>query len=513
DQLLGTAQIPCALERGTKVLSIDLSQETGWSGQTVDYFTISSDYQFKIFYFKLDKTDTLHIEKTVDIDAFNQIVEGVETIAGAPQHPTNVGSPIDLSAYDAVDDKKVTREQVFKTALRYITSSAVAYNGCATCDVNTSTCTTGYGAVACQVCDACNAYSPCAVGCDVGCYEEPTACGCNSASYGYEACSCNATCYNEPISCTCNNTAYEYENTTTMTFNCLAGRSWRDRMNTSTYGWRGDPQDDYEVNRPWIFHGAWYYDYYTWQYPGYYGRHKGYMFFDSDAIKTALKDSTVISCKLRIRRASTSHGYPVDVPVTFNMHNETEDIWLTRDNGEVIAPNKTLTVEFSRGETQWVDLGTEFGKAFRDGKAKGVVLWTSSTDRTKYAYFNPPGYDDPPQLEIKFRKGSTTHSITPQTTCSTGYDYDEGDRCSCYQTCYSEPSSCTCNLTCYSEPTCSCNQACYSEPTGCTCNAPSRYDYSTCATCNSCNAYQACTCDGTCDTDVCRDCHNTSYHQ
>lgn len=184
------------MSAGEYLLNIDLEWITGWSG-SVDQIKLYCP-DIYIYYIKVDKVDPMYIEKSIDVDSFNQMVEKVERMAGTPG-----GTIKDLTTIKAKDNGRINKSQVVKLYEEYSKAQVTPYNGCSTCDVFTRECLGKYGWVACQTCDGCNQYSPCSI-CDNVCHQESRPCTCYGVTQCYQQ--STAICRNGylPASCSCN---------------------------------------------------------------------------------------------------------------------------------------------------------------------------------------------------------------------------------------------------------------------------------------------------------------------
>jgi len=537
---------------GPYIIAHDLSSEANYTG-TIYQITLSFSCNVLIQYVKIDSIQTIYIDerRVVEAQYFNTILNGVEEVSNPPRAPTTQRTnKIDLRTNLAKVGKPTSKKKLrnLLTALENIYQSA--YNGCAACDINTQTCTVAYGMVGCATCNTCNGYTACS--CDMSCYEESVRCRCEPASYGVH-CTCNQTAH---TACTCNTTQYStgYGAEVTATWEATCTYTYRDRQNASTYGWRGDPEDNYEGWHPWIYHGAFRDEDVNPIYPDY-GLHRGFIFFDTANIRATLAGAQILKVRLYIKRAATPHGQVNGGRVKFNLHNYGPDIyetplpdirtyqppskyfanptellkygpqvmpntgWFATNGSGYIAgtdtPDGSIYTTWPRGTARWIVLPLWYGTKIRDGEAQGIVLHTNITEedtgidnvkRTRsynynksYMYFcSSPmsaGAKKHWPSYVKWWEPAKLEITYKPLLC--GCYTSKYNQCLCNMAKYGY--SCTCDGTDIASRVCTCNQAAYGA--------------TPCSVCDITNdGYSACTCNIGCYEDTCRDCHNTGYH-
>lgn len=140
----------------------------------------------------------------------------------------------------------------------------------------------------------------------------------------------------------------------TTTWGETGAQSWR-----TTYGWRTDNDR--------VYQGQW----------GGYGLHKGLWYFNSSNLRSTLSGQNIKSIRIQITRYSGSHGSSAAGVPTMRLHN-----YDSSPSGEpsFIAAYSSHNVGFGLGNTKWVPLPIAWGENIRDGKARGIGVYTGSDD-------------------------------------------------------------------------------------------------------------------------------------
>lgn len=446
---------------GEYLVNLDLEGITGWSG-TVDHIKIYCPNVY-IYYIKVDKVDPMYIERNVDVDLFNQMVDKVERMAGTPN-----GAIKDLEAIKAKDNSRINKSQIVKLYREYLQAQPRAYNGCATCDVFTRDCYGGYGEIGCQTCNGCNQYSGCS-SCNGTCYSQGHPCTCYGVAYGSASfvcrngnqtqCACNATCHTEPT-CACDQTCYRQAAS-----KCVAScYDYACTCNNRCYSNSCTTCNSACNTESCPCNGA-------------YGTKCTSCHTVSDAYCNYCNSRWPLSLYCSASgyqnpndNCSLCYGYTYDCHCYQTCYQNSPCTTNTPPNSSYKTVSCTVC---------------------NSCNAQGANKCTS-----RYGY-NEGTYC------------SACYGNTPCTCNARQYGYTA---CVCNETCYTQ-ATCTCDgQTCDSDSPCTCNGVTYGYAQPCACDGACN-GYSPCRTCNSCNGYSGCqSCDTTCYSDLCRDCHNTNYH-
>lgn len=450
---------------GEYFINIDFVDVVEWSG-TIDQIKIYCP-NINIYYIKVDKVDPMYIERKVDIDAFNQMVEKVERMSGTPD-----GTIKDLASIKAKDNNRINKNQIVKLYDEYLSAYPRAYNGCATCDVFTRDCYGGYGERACTTCDGCNEYSSCS-SCDLTCYSEGRLCTCYGSDQCYQQPSW--TCQNvyQSAYCTCN-APYTSEQCQCESCN----------------------QEGEQCTK---CNGC-------------------YEYSACDCDGTCYKDTCVTCndkcneqtcrCYSAYQTTCTSCHNVSDAYCNYcNSHWKLSDGWCSASGYN--NPNDGCSLCYGYQYDCWC-----YQVCYQNEPC--------TTNTPPYASYKIPhctvcnscNEEGTKACESKYGYVRGTRCACYENTTCTCESCDAYKACVCDTTCYTQ-TSCTCDgQPCYQYSSCTCNGVStgYISPLACTCDGTC-YGYNPCNLCNSCNQYSSCTmCDDSCYGDQCRDCHNTNYH-
>ncbi|MDP4549859.1 phage tail spike protein [Alkalihalobacillus macyae] len=127
------------------------------------------------------------------------------------------------------------------------------------------------------------------------------------------------------------------------------------------------------------FGGQWYQSVpYQGEWSGY-GLYRGCWFFGSDL--NFLSGKTIKALKIKVKRASRG-GDASNSPIVFRAHDHS-----SKPSGMPSwIGSSSVTSNFDWNEEKWVDI-TSLKSYFQSGSAKGMMIYTTSTSDSSYAYF------------------------------------------------------------------------------------------------------------------------------
>jgi hypothetical protein len=157
------------------------------------------------------------------------------------------------------------------------------------------------------------------------------------------------------------------------------------------HSWMDDGSSWYSnqgVNHTYAYQGVW----------GNAGNNRGSWYFDYEDMRSVLKGAEITNVRMSIERMHAGYSTTPGKP-SFAMHDRTTEQWSKNHGGTptVLGAKATGNVSFVSGERKWVDLPNSYAEWIRDGKATGIMLYTS--DKKPYMKFETWA-----QLEITYKK-------------------------------------------------------------------------------------------------------------
>lgn len=151
---------------------------------------------------------------------------------------------------------------------------------------------------------------------------------------------------------------------TTRRFTEIEANSYRDNFGGQWSGTSGSTGRD-------VMQGQWQ----QW------GLYRGCWFFGS-TLSTTLTGKTIKQMRIYIKRIS-SGGYSAATPIYIKPHTHA-----TRPGGAPTFLSPLHTVDMAWGEGKWITLPTSFHTVFANGTAKGIGIYTASTNNRYYSRMN-----------------------------------------------------------------------------------------------------------------------------
>ncbi|MGA4519193.1 peptidoglycan DD-metalloendopeptidase family protein [Solibacillus silvestris] len=137
-----------------------------------------------------------------------------------------------------------------------------------------------------------------------------------------------------------------------------------------TRSWRDGGQ--WRIDNDYLYQGEWEGN----------GKHKGFIFLDGQDIKEQLNGQEIKSVKLYLE-SYPKQGVQSEQFPTFWLHNMAD---ASTTPSMMAGTAWKSNVGWASGEDKWVTLPNSFGEALRDGKAKGIGIYTDSSSPYMYFY-------------------------------------------------------------------------------------------------------------------------------